>query len=59
MKMNFRWDISCLDDLPDYMKFLYKPLLDVYEEIEQEVKKEGRVYAINHFLKEVRVLFYC
>lgn len=59
IKMIFRWDINCLEDLPDYTKLLYKSLLDVYEEIEQEMKKEGREYTLDPFLKEVRVLLYC
>ncbi|RHN65690.1 putative lyase [Medicago truncatula] len=47
-----RWDISCLDNLPDYMKFLYVIILDLYKEIEQEMKKEGREYALNYYVKE-------
>jgi len=53
MKVIFRWDISCLDDLPDYMKFLYRITLDLYEEIEQEMQKSGRTYAINYYKKAV------
>lgn len=51
--MIIRWDISCLDNLPDYMKFLYKIVLDLYKEIEQEMKKEGREYVLNYYTKEV------
>jgi hypothetical protein len=53
MKLIFRWDISCLDDLPNYMKFLYKLILDLYEEIKHEMRKEGREYAPNYYAKEV------
>lgn len=53
MKVIFRWDISCLDDLPEYMKISYTALLKVYEEIEQEMIIEGRVYALNYGIKEV------
>ncbi|KAL0352704.1 UNVERIFIED_CONTAM: BTB/POZ domain and ankyrin repeat-containing protein NPR1 [Sesamum angustifolium] len=35
-----RWNISCLDQLPDYMKIIYKELLEVYEEIEEEMKNK-------------------
>ncbi|KAK6229630.1 hypothetical protein SCA6_018581 [Theobroma cacao] len=28
-----RWDIKCMDQIPDYMKISYKALLDVYEEM--------------------------
>ncbi|CAK8577224.1 unnamed protein product [Lathyrus sativus] len=48
-----RWDISCMDFLPEYMKFCYKALLDVYEEIEQEMVKEGRVFCVNYVKNEM------
>ncbi|TKY66687.1 Germacrene D synthase [Spatholobus suberectus] len=48
-----RWDISCLDDLPECMKLPYKLLIKVYEEIEQEATKEGRPYCVNYGIKEV------
>ncbi|KAJ1441934.1 Terpenoid cyclases/protein prenyltransferase alpha-alpha toroid [Sesbania bispinosa] len=41
-----RWDKNCMDFLPEYMKFCYNPLLDVYEEIEQEMAKEGRAFCV-------------
>ncbi|KAL4619516.1 hypothetical protein ACB092_06G084700 [Castanea dentata] len=43
-----RWDINRIDQLPEYMKLCYKALLDVYEEIEDEMSKEGRSYLV-HF----------
>ncbi|XP_039030231.1 (+)-delta-cadinene synthase isozyme A-like [Hibiscus syriacus] len=30
-----RWDLKCMDQLPEYMKISYMALLDVYEEMEQ------------------------
>ena len=42
----FRWDINCIDQIPEYMKLCYKALLDVYEEIEDEMSKEGRSYLV-------------
>ncbi|XP_030943830.1 (-)-germacrene D synthase-like [Quercus lobata] len=41
-----RWDISCIDQLPKYMKLCYKVLLDVFEEIEEEMCKDGRLYCV-------------
>ncbi|XVE68575.1 hypothetical protein DITRI_Ditri09bG0079200 [Diplodiscus trichospermus] len=35
-----RWDIKCMDQLPDYMKVSYKALLEVYEEMKQLLPKE-------------------
>ncbi|KAK2431889.1 putative terpene synthase [Trifolium repens] len=46
------WDINCADNLPKYMKFLYKLILDLYEEVKNEMRKEGREYAPNCYAKE-------
>ncbi|KAK9041648.1 hypothetical protein V6N11_016739 [Hibiscus sabdariffa] len=40
-----RWDIDCMDQLPDYMKLFYKPLLDVYREI-GEFKRLSESYFL-------------
>lgn len=37
----FRWDVSALDQLPDYMKYFYQIVLDFYAEIEEDLSKEG------------------
>ncbi|XP_059665358.1 valerianol synthase TPS1A-like [Cornus florida] len=34
-----RWDISAIDQLPDYMKIFYRMLLDFYDDIEKEMTK--------------------
>ncbi|KAL6314743.1 hypothetical protein AAG906_027090 [Vitis piasezkii] len=48
-----RWDASCIDQLPaDYMKWFYRALLDVYEEMEEEMANEGKLYRV-HYAKEV------
>ncbi|KAJ4713440.1 Valencene synthase [Melia azedarach] len=41
-----RWNIDAVDMLPEYMKFIYKTLLDVFNEIEDDLAKEGRSYCI-------------
>ncbi|XP_058735287.1 (-)-germacrene D synthase-like isoform X2 [Vicia villosa] len=51
-----RWDMSCMDFLPEYMKFCYKALLDVYEEMEQEMVKEGRAFCVNYIKNEMKKL---
>ncbi|MBA0746993.1 hypothetical protein Gogos_009463 [Gossypium gossypioides] len=43
-----RWDIKCIDQLPEYMKPSYKALLDVYEEMEQLMAKHGRQYRVEY-----------
>ncbi|KAK8464199.1 hypothetical protein PHAVU_011G144200 [Phaseolus vulgaris] len=51
-----RWDICCLVDLPKYMQLCYKAILDVYEEIELEIKKQEKVYLMKYVKKEVKRL---
>ncbi|KAL5834102.1 hypothetical protein ACOSQ3_017776 [Xanthoceras sorbifolium] len=51
-----RWDTSALDELPNYMKILYSALLNLFEEINSEVTKEGRSYGVSQtkeMLKEM------
>ncbi|KAI5387446.1 hypothetical protein KIW84_073540 [Lathyrus oleraceus] len=51
-----KWDMSCMDFLPEYMKFCYKALLDVYEEMEQEMVKEGRAFCVYYVKNEMKRL---
>ncbi|XP_022854428.1 vetispiradiene synthase 2-like isoform X2 [Olea europaea var. sylvestris] len=46
-----RWDISEIERLPEYIKPFYSALLNLYEEFDEELSKEGRSYAI-HYAKE-------
>ncbi|KAJ4723532.1 Terpene synthase [Melia azedarach] len=41
-----RWDVNSTDILPEYMKLIYKTLLDIYNEIEEELAKQGRSYCL-------------
>ncbi|KAE8674438.1 (+)-delta-cadinene synthase isozyme XC14 [Hibiscus syriacus] len=43
-----RWDADCLDQLPDYMKFFYKTMLDLYEELEEAMTKQGKSYRFQY-----------
>ncbi|KAM5585660.1 (-)-alpha-pinene synthase [Rosa sericea] len=47
-----RWDASCMDQLPDYMQPLYQTLLDVINEVEEEMLKQGRSYRV-YYAKEI------
>ncbi|XP_014489747.1 probable terpene synthase 2 isoform X2 [Vigna radiata var. radiata] len=51
-----RWDIRCLVDLPKYMQLCYKAILDVCEEIDKEMRKQGKVYCIKYVTKEIKRL---
>lgn len=46
-----RWDISQIDRLPDYMTISYKALLDLYNDYEMELSKDGRSDVV-HYAKE-------
>ncbi|XP_054810947.1 (-)-germacrene D synthase-like [Prosopis cineraria] len=53
-----RWDICCLNDLPEYIKLVYKEVLNVFQEIDEDMRKEGRSYSVpyakHEFKKAVR-----
>ncbi|XP_028801702.1 (-)-germacrene D synthase [Neltuma alba] len=50
-----RWDTSCLDDLPGYMKLLYKELLNLFEKIDDEdMGKEGRSHNVDYLIKDFK-----
>ncbi|XP_022876862.1 beta-caryophyllene synthase-like [Olea europaea var. sylvestris] len=52
------WDFSAVDQLPSYMQYLYKSLLDVYLKSEKELGKSYRVhYAIDEMKKLVQAYF--
>lgn len=41
-----RWDKSCMNQLPDYMKLTYEKLLDTFHGFEQDLAKEGRSHLV-------------
>nr|UYW66143.1 trans-beta-caryophyllene synthase [Salvia fruticosa] len=43
-----RWDISAIDQLPPYMRIYFKALFDVYVEMEDEMGKLGKSYAVEY-----------
>nr|GEU57092.1 (-)-germacrene D synthase [Tanacetum cinerariifolium] len=43
-----KWSMTCMDDLPDYMKLIYKSVLDVYDEMEEIMAKEGKANHVNY-----------
>ncbi|GMJ11485.1 terpene synthase 21 [Hibiscus trionum] len=46
-----KWDLKCMDELPEYMQISYKALLDVYEEMEQLLADQGRQYRVEYARK--------
>ncbi|KAH9803315.1 alpha-humulene/(-)-(E)-beta-caryophyllene synthase [Citrus sinensis] len=51
-----RWDIGLIDTLPEYMKFIFKALLDIYREAEEELAKERRSYGISYAKQTVIII---
>ncbi|KAJ0796074.1 putative (-)-beta-caryophyllene synthase [Helianthus annuus] len=43
-----RWSITCIDELPEYMKQIYQELLDVYIEMEEIMGKEGKAHHVSY-----------
>ncbi|KAK0598882.1 hypothetical protein LWI29_000321 [Acer saccharum] len=43
-----RWDISAIDQLPEYMKCCYEALLDVYSENEKDFACKGKLYRLDY-----------
>ncbi|TYI58058.1 hypothetical protein E1A91_D11G326200v1 [Gossypium mustelinum] len=49
-----RWDINCIDQPPDYMKVWYSEVLNVYEEMEDLMSKEGKSYRVQFAIKAMK-----
>ncbi|XP_071693553.1 (E)-beta-farnesene synthase-like [Rutidosis leptorrhynchoides] len=47
-----RWSMSYLDGLPEYMQLIYRELLNVHQEMEETLEKDGKAYQI-HYIKEM------
>ncbi|KAL9232393.1 hypothetical protein vseg_007508 [Gypsophila vaccaria] len=41
-----RWEMSAMDELPEYMKVIYEAVIVTYSEMEEELVNEGRSFAI-------------
>lgn len=51
-----RWDRSCIHLLPDNMKLGYQPLLDIFDEFEIELAKEGRSHCIKYAIEQLKTM---
>ncbi|KAL6124866.1 hypothetical protein ACLB2K_077374 [Fragaria x ananassa] len=56
-----RWDISAVDQLPDYMKVCYTALLNFFTELEESLANKGISYRLHYaregFKVQVRAYF--
>ncbi|KAL6999376.1 (-)-germacrene D synthase [Sarracenia purpurea var. burkii] len=51
-----RWEIGAMDQLPDYMKLIYKELLDLYNMMDKDLAKEGRSYQVGYSKSKMKKL---
>ncbi|KAL9254378.1 (-)-drimenol synthase-like protein, partial [Drosera capensis] len=51
-----RWDRSCTNEIPKYMNLGFEPLLDIFEELEKELAKEGRSYCVDYLKEELKAM---
>ncbi|XVF77892.1 hypothetical protein PTKIN_Ptkin14bG0084100 [Pterospermum kingtungense] len=50
-----RFDITAMDELPaDYQKILYEIMLNVHDEVENQVRKEGRSFSVSYAENEFK-----
>ncbi|KAH1083432.1 hypothetical protein J1N35_023193 [Gossypium stocksii] len=49
-----RWDINCIDQLPDYMKLWYREALKVYKDMEDLMSKEGKSYRVQYAIEAMK-----
>ncbi|KAL7099119.1 hypothetical protein ACP275_09G062800 [Erythranthe tilingii] len=54
-----KWDISEMDQLPDYMKILYGAVLDLYEAFDAELSPKGRSFAVHYAREAMKELVKC
>ncbi|KAH9778797.1 alpha-humulene/(-)-(E)-beta-caryophyllene synthase [Citrus sinensis] len=47
-----RWNIEAVDTLPEYMKLIYRTLLDAFNEIEEDMAKQGRSHCVRYAKEE-------
>ncbi|KAE8674431.1 (+)-delta-cadinene synthase [Hibiscus syriacus] len=50
-----RWDINCIDQLPEYMKKCYTILLNVYKEMEDLMSEQGKSYRIQYAIEAMKI----
>ncbi|KAL1535653.1 (-)-5-epieremophilene synthase STPS3-like [Salvia divinorum] len=54
-----RWDYGEISKLPEYMRHLYKAILELYIPLEEELAKEGRSYASYYAIEGLKELVRC
>ncbi|KAL8512340.1 hypothetical protein ACS0TY_018716 [Phlomoides rotata] len=50
------WSASSLDHLPDNMKLIYKSFLEIFDEFEEEMIKQGRSYRTSYGIEAIKMV---
>ncbi|KAL3645125.1 hypothetical protein CASFOL_010305 [Castilleja foliolosa] len=53
-KIMDRWNIDDIDQLPDYMKAIYKCVLRIYDDYEYDAAKQGKLFAVPYAKKTIK-----
>lgn len=51
-----KWDVSCTDQLPEYVQIIYKAMLDFYDEIEEELAKKGWSHRVHCGIEAMKMI---
>ncbi|KAL7616204.1 hypothetical protein Lser_V15G00813 [Lactuca serriola] len=49
-----RWSNTCLDELPENMKLIYRMFLNFYEDMEEILAKMGKAHHINYIVEALK-----
>ncbi|KAF3674077.1 putative polygalacturonase-like [Capsicum annuum] len=49
-----RWNIDASEQLPSYMKIIYRGLVDVFNEVEKELASENKSFLIDYCITEMK-----
>ncbi|KAL2943945.1 (-)-germacrene D synthase [Bienertia sinuspersici] len=49
-----RWDKSCINELPCYLRSFYQAILETFEELDQDFLREKRSYAVDYVREQMR-----
>ncbi|XP_016504543.2 sesquiterpene synthase 15-like [Nicotiana tabacum] len=51
-----RWNTDAAEQLPSYMKFFYRALLDIYDQVEKELAGDNKSFRVNYSIAAMKKL---
>lgn len=54
-----KWNVEEIDHLPNYMKISYRALLELFDDFEEDLKEDGRSYAVKASKEAMKELIHC